>query len=173
MKGLDFMFVKPKIKNMKNSKFGKLALALIAIAMTAVFSSQAYAQGKLVTVKSSKGYDETVETIKKAVSGSGMMVLSEINHGKILSMTGLTVNSESLFIGNPNVGKDLFSDNPAVGLAVPIRLNVYEQNGATYVNYFTPSGELSSFKGAKIKMIGQELDKKMKMLTGMLAGGGM
>lgn len=158
---------------MKNSKFGKLAVALIAFAMTAVFASQAHAQGKLVTVKSSKGFDATIDIIKKAVSGSGMMVLSEINHGKILSMTGLTINAESLFIGNPNVGKELFDDNKAVGLAVPLRLNVYEGNGVTYVNYFTPSSELSVFKGAKVKMIGRQLDKKMKMLTGMVAGGGM
>ncbi|GAC1310245.1 MAG: hypothetical protein NVSMB24_27090 [Mucilaginibacter sp.] len=110
-----------------------------------------------------------MEAIKKSVAGSGMMVLNEINHGKILSMTGLSIKAESVFIGNPNVGKDAFSDNPAVGLAIPIRLNIYEESGATYVNYFTPSSELGAFKGAKLKMIGQEMDKKLKMLTGMLA----
>lgn len=83
-------------------------------------------------------------------------------------MTGLSINAESIFIGNPNVGKEAFSENMAVGLAIPIRLNVYEENGTTYVNYFTSSSELSAFKGAKVKMIGQEMDKKLKMLTGML-----
>jgi uncharacterized protein (DUF302 family) len=155
---------------MKNSGFKKWALMLMVLTMTAtLFTAQkAAAQAKLVTIKSAKGFDETVETIKKSVAGSGMMVLSEINHGKILSMTGLSIKAESIFIGNPNVGKDAFSDNPAVGLAIPIRLNIYEENGATYVNYFAPSSELNAFKGAKIKMIGQEMDKKLKMLTGML-----
>jgi uncharacterized protein (DUF302 family) len=156
---------------MKTLKLRKVATTLILASMTIfLFSFQgAYAQNKLVTVKSSKNYDATVEGIKKGVADAGMMVLAEINHGKILSMTGLSINAESLFIGNPNVGKEAFSENLAVGLAIPIRLNVYEEKGVTYINYFTPSSELGNFKGAKVKMIGEELDKKIAMLTGMFA----
>ena len=144
----------------------KMVVALFAVSL---FSFQpANAQSKLVTVKSSKSYDATVSNIKKGVAGAGMMVLAEINHGKILSMTGLSINAESLFIGNPTVGKEAFSDNMAVGLAIPLRVNVYEENGTTYINYFTPSGELGNFKGSKVKMIGQEMDKKIAMLTAMV-----
>lgn len=144
----------------------KTALTVIAMGL---FSFQQASAQKLVTVKSTKSYSTTVDGIKKGVSDAGMMVLAEINHGKILSMTGLSLNGEALFIGNPNVGKDAFTDNKAVGLAIPIRVNVYEENGTTYINYFTPSSELGNFKGAKVKMIGQEMDKKLAMLTGMFA----
>ena len=156
---------------MKKLNFKKRALTLM-IASIAIFSfasQSANAQSKLVTVKSMKSYDEIVAGIKKGVADAGMMVLAEINHGKILSMTGLSINSESLFIGNPNVGKDAFTDNKAVGLAIPIRVNVYEENGVAYINYFTPSSELVNFKGEKVKMIGETLDKKIAMLTGMFA----
>lgn len=142
----------------------KTVLAFIAFA---VLSFQEVNAQKLVTVKSTKSYDATVEGIKKSVADAGMMVLAEINHGKILSMTGLSLNAQSIFIGNPNVGKEAFTDNKAVGLAIPLRINVYEEDGTTYINYFTPSGELGNFKGDKVKMIGQELDKKIAMLTGM------
>lgn len=144
----------------------KVMIAFFAISL---FSFQQANAQKLVTVKSAKSFDETVSGIKKGVADAGMMVLAEINHGKILSITGLSLNAESLFIGNPNVGKDAFTDNKAVGLAIPIRVNVYEENGTTYINYFTPSSELGNFKGAKVKMIGQEMDKKVGMLTGMFA----
>ncbi len=143
----------------------KMAVALFAVSLFSF--QQANAQSNLVTVKSGKSYDATVSSIKKGVAGAGMMVLAEINHGKILSMTGLSINGESLFIGNPTVGKQAFSDNMAVGLAIPLRLNVYEENGTTYINYFTPSSELGNFKGDKVKMIGQEMDKKIAMLTAM------
>lgn len=145
----------------------KMVVALFAVSLFSF--QQANAQSNLVTVKSSKSYDATVSGIKKGVPGAGMMVLAEINHGKILSMTGLSINAESLFIGNPNVGKQAFSANMAVGLAIPLRVNVYEENGTTYINYFTPSSELGNFKGDKVKMIGQEMDKKIAMLTAMVA----
>ena len=156
---------------MKKLNFKKSALPLIIASMTILsFGFQdANAQSKLVTVKSMKSFEETVLGIKKGVADAGMMVLAEINHGKILSMTGLTINAESIFIGNPSVGKNAFTDNMAVGLAIPLRVNVYQEKGATYINYFTPSSELGYFKGDKVKMIGQELDKKIAMLTGMFA----
>jgi uncharacterized protein (DUF302 family) len=145
-----------------------LTTTMVAFILLTLFSfQQANAQNQLVTVKSAKSFDATIEGIKKAVAGSGMMVMSELNQGKMLSMTGLSIKAESLFIGNPNVGKEAFTDNPAVGLAIPVRLNVYEQNGATYINYITPSSDLGNFTGNRVKMIGQELDKKMAMLTGM------
>jgi uncharacterized protein (DUF302 family) len=150
----------------------KSAFALMTVfILTSLFSApdiQAQ-QSNLVTVKSVKNFNATVEGIKKGVADAGMMVLAEINHGKILSMTGLTINAESIFIGNPSVGKDAFSENAAVGLAIPLRLNVYEDKGVTYINYFTPSSELGYFNGEKVKMIGQELDKKIGMLTGMFS----
>lgn len=154
---------------MKRLNFKNVMKVMIAFFAISLFSFQQANAQKLVTVKSAKSFDETVSGIKKGVADAGMMVLAEINHGKILSITGLSLNAESLFIGNPNVGKDAFTDNKAVGLAIPIRVNVYEENGTTYINYFTPSSELGNFKGAKVKMIGQEMDKKVGMLTGMFA----
>ncbi len=156
---------------MKNLWTRKIALRSTIASLAILFLSfqAANAQGKLVTVKSTKSFEATVDGIKKGVADAGMMVISEINHGKILSMTGLSINAESIFIGNPNVGKEAFLDNPAVGLAIPIRVNVYEQNGTTYINYYTPSSDLGNFKGDKVKMISQQLDKKIEMLTGMFS----
>jgi uncharacterized protein (DUF302 family) len=156
---------------MKKIKTVKIRPALLIASLLIFLSgfSKVNAQSKLVTVKSSRNFETTVDGIKKSVADAGMMVIAEINHGKILSMTGLTINAESLFIGNPNVGKQIFSDNAAVGLAIPIRVNVYEDKGVTYINYFTPSSELGYFKGDKVHAISQELDKKIEMLTGMFA----
>ncbi len=149
-----------------------MVLALMMVFMvTSVFGATKTRaqQTKLITVKSTKSFNATVEGIKKGVANAGMMVLAEIDQDKILSMTGLTINAKSLFIGNPTVGKTAFSDNPAVGLAIPIRINVYEKHGVTYINYFEPSSQLGFFKGEKVKMIGQKMDKKVAMLTGMFS----
>lgn len=154
---------------MKNFKMITSGLMIAFMSIFLFGYQSASAQGNLVTVKSAKSFEATISAIKKGVADADMMVISEINHGKILSMTGLSINAQSLFIGNPNVGKDAFTDNMAVGLCIPIRVNVYEEKGVTYINYFPPSSELSSFKGEKVKMIGQEMDKKVSMLTSMVA----
>jgi len=134
------------------------------------FSNNLNAQTiKPVTVQSSKDFNGTISTIKKAVSDGGLMVLSELNQGKILSMTGLNVNAHSFFIGNPTVGKDAFSADPSVGLVIPVRVNVYEENGNVFVNYFKPSDLFASFENKKVKMIGQKLDGKLDMMMKMLS----
>jgi len=124
----------------------------------------------VVTIQSKASFDKTVESLRKMVSQNHMMVLSEINQGKILSMTGLKLKGISLFVGNPAIGKKLFTANKGVGVAVPIRVNVFEDNnGKTYVNYVKPSSQLASFDNKQINMIAKKLDKKLEMLTSMLS----
>lgn len=147
-----------------------MLFATILMLGMAGFTNSVNAQTiKPVTVKSSKNFDGTIDAIKKAVSGGGMMVLSELNQGKVLTMTGLHINAHSFFIGNPTVGKMAFSADPSVGLVIPVRVNVYEQNGATYVNYFKPSELFSSFDNAKVKMLGEKLDGKLEMMMKMIS----
>lgn len=127
-------------------------------------------ESNITTVQSKQSFKNTVKEVRKLVAKNGMMVLAELNQGKILSMTGLSVKAISLFVGNPQVGKKLFTQDHAVGIAVPVRLNIYEgTDGKTYVNYFKPSEQFASFKNKKIQMIAKMLDKKMAMLTGMLS----
>lgn len=155
---------------MKKSK-SRLSTLFVAVLVAGLlsFSTNIQAQSvKPVTVQSSKNFEQTINAIKKAVSGGGMMVMSQLDQGKILSMTGLSVKSHSFFIGNPNVGNKAFSADPAAGLVIPVRVNVYEENGKTYVSYFKPSDLFGSFKNAKVKMIGQMLDKKLGMMLKMV-----
>ena len=157
---------------MKTQKLKLSAILLATVLFTAIlgFTNNVNAQSvKPITVKSSKNFDGTLAAIKKAVSGGGMMVLSELNQGKVLSMTGLSINAHSFFVGNPTVGKEAFSSDPSVGLVIPVRINVYEQNGATYVNYFKPSDLFASFNNPKVKMIGEKLDGKLAMMMKMIS----
>lgn len=97
-----------------------------------------------------------------------MLVLSEINQGKIMTnMTGI-LKAISLFVGNPNVGKKPSIENSGVCIVLPVRVNVFEQDGSTYVNYFKPSEQLKSFHDKKLVITGQMLDKKLAKTTGML-----
>ncbi len=154
----------------KKSLFSKILFSALFMAVMFGFTQSANAQSvEPVTVQSKMDFNGTVDAIKKAVSGGGMMVLAELNQGKILSMTGLQVNGHSFFVGNPNVGKEAFSADPSVGLVIPVRINVYEKDGNTYVNYFKPSDLFASFNNKKVKMIGEKLDGKLGMMMKMIS----
>jgi len=150
-----------------------LAVIFSVILFVATFnrSGETFAEGtNPVTVQSKQSFNNTVSEIRKLVKQNGMMVLSEVNQGKILSMTGLSLNAVSLFVGNPQIGNKLFSADHGVGLAVPVRLNVYEgTDGKTYVSYVKPSDQLAAFKNGNIQKIAQKLDQKLAMLTGMIS----
>lgn len=156
---------------MKSFNKFRMFFAILALAGLINTSQTLLAQNTgVVTVQSKDSFDNTVESLRKMVAQNDMMVLAEINHGKILSMTGLKLNSIALFVGNPTVGNKLFSANKGVGIAVPIRVNVYEDNdGKTFVNYVKPSSQLASLDNEQINKIAKMLDEKLQALTSMLA----
>jgi uncharacterized protein (DUF302 family) len=150
------------------AKIGLMAMILLAVSAQ---SSQLFAQdNSLRVVQSKAAFDQTVKNLRQLVSKNGMMVLSELNQGNVLSMTGLKLNAVSLFVGNPNIGKNLFTADRGVGIVVPVRVNVYENtNGKTYVSYFKPSAQLAGFNNENIRKIAKMLDEKLAKLTDMLS----
>jgi len=122
-----------------------------------------------VAVKTRGSVDQTVAALKKMVADNGMMVIGEIHQGKMLEVTGLRTKSETIFVGNPNVGKQLFSLESGVGLIVPIRINIYQDGrGQTYVRYIPPSQQLGGFGNPKVTKIAKMLDAKLHNMSAML-----
>lgn len=158
---------------MKKLNLSLFVAMLLGLLFTGSFdpSTQLFAQTKgIVTVQSKSPYNETVEKIKKLATENGMMVLGEIDHTKILNSFGLSINGISLFLGNPAIGRQLFTYDRSVGISVPFRLNIYEDtDGNAFVNYLKPSVALSFYKDDKIRKAGAMLDKKFELLTAMIA----
>lgn len=126
--------------------------------------------GSRVAVESGKSFDDVAKSIEKLVARNGMMVMAEVNQGKMLSMAGLKLNARLFLIGNPNVGKQVFQENHGAGLYVPLRIFVYEdKDGKTYVSYDRPSTLLGQFDNEKVAMVGKMLDEKIEGLANMAA----
>lgn len=113
---------------------------------------------------------DALASLKKDVASNGMMVMGELHQGKVLAMTGLTVESETIFVGNPTVGKKLFSAEPGAGLVVPVRVNLYKDaQGHTVVSYIPPTEQLNAFHDPKVTMVAKMLDEKLHKMVQMLA----
>ncbi len=147
-------------------KMTMLALA-VTFALAAPVASRA---AELVSQTEVPGsVSETLDGIKKMVAHNGMMVMGELHQGKVLAMTGLKTESESIFVGNPTMGKKLFSAEPGAGIVVPVRINVYRNaDGKTVVSYIPPSRLLGDFNNPKLVKLAGMLDKKLAGMTSML-----
>jgi len=126
--------------------------------------------GDRVTVASDKSFEQVTSAVKSLVAKNGMMVMAEVNQGKMLSMTGLSLKATLFVVGNPTVGKQLFEQDHGVGLYVPLRVFVYaDASGKTFVSYDRPSALLGQFQNEKIGMVAQMLDQKLDGLANMAA----
>lgn len=123
-----------------------------------------------ITTASNKPFEQTADAIKQLVAKNGMMVMAEVDQGKMLSMAGLSLKATLYLVGNPNVGKQLFEQNHGVGLYVPLRVFVYsEEKGKTFITYDKPSSLLSQYRNDKIAMVAKMLDQKLHDLVMMAA----
>ncbi|MGI8958308.1 MAG: DUF302 domain-containing protein [Bryobacteraceae bacterium] len=150
----------------------KLCLGLLLdIAASGLVSAQENSfSGQRVVLDSNKSFEQVSDSVKSLVAKNGMMVMADVDQGKMLSMTGLSVKATLFLIGNPNVGKQLFEQDRAVGLYVPLRLFVFtDAQGKTHIAYDKPSTELSQFSNDKVSMVGKMLDQKLEGLTSMAA----
>src|SRR5574340_605052 len=108
--------------------FRKIILAAIVSVASVGLSfagSNSSFNGDRVTVSSDKSFEDVTSAVKSLVAKNGMMVMAEVNQGKMLSMTGLSLKATLFIVGNPTVGKQLFEQDHGVGLYVPLRLFVY------------------------------------------------
>jgi uncharacterized protein (DUF302 family) len=153
----------------KNAVVVALVVLVAGALAVAPVASAGQPAGPGVQVVANGSVDEVVDQLKKMVADGGMMVMGELHQGKVLSMTGLEVQSETLFVGNPTVGKELFSAQPGAGLVVPVRVNVYgDARGQTVVSYVPPSQQLSGFGDESVDKVARMLDDKLAELVGMI-----
>jgi uncharacterized protein (DUF302 family) len=149
-------------------KFSRVLTMLLAITVIAAVASPAMAQDARVTVPSQKSFDQTISQLKSNVSQGGMMIMATVDQGNMLSMTGLKLRATLFLVGNPNVGKMLFSQDHAVGLYVPLRVFVFEgADGKTYLSYDKPSALLGQFNNGEISKTAGMLDQKLDGLAQM------
>jgi len=154
---------------MKMLSYARRAVMLAAL-FTGLTATSALAQEARVSIPSNKSFEQTVDAFKMAVSKGGMMVMSTVDQGNMLKMTGLEMKGTLFLVGNPNVGKQVFEHNPAAGLYLPLRVYIYlGSDGKAYLSYDKPSVVLKPFNNSSIDETATMLDQKLDKLTHMVA----
>ncbi|MCA9729017.1 MAG: DUF302 domain-containing protein, partial [Candidatus Eisenbacteria bacterium] len=113
--------------------------------------------------------EDVLARLRQVVESNGLRVMGELHQGKALASAGLVIQSETLFVGNPEVGKRLFEIEPGAGVALPMRMNVFtDASGQTIVAYVPPSQDLAGFHNAALDQAAARLDAKLASIVSAL-----
>jgi uncharacterized protein (DUF302 family) len=94
----------------------------------------------LVTLPSAYGATETVERLKSLLSQKKIQVFADIDHAAGAQKVGLPLRPTHLLIfGNPQVGTPLMQSQQTIGLDLPLRVLVWEDEaGKVWLTYHRP-----------------------------------
>ena len=101
-------------------------------------SSTENIKNHLISKKSTHNADTTFARLKEIVASKGLTIMAEVPHDKAAASVDLDLRPTRLLVfGNPKVGTLLMQSDQKIGLDLPLKILVYEdENGAVYVSYF-------------------------------------
>lgn len=142
----------------------KIILVLVS---TLVFTGSAFAQGGLVTIKSSHDVATTVSRLESALQEKGITVFARIDHAQGAQRIGRILKPTVLMIfGNPAMGTPLIERSRSIGIDLPLKALIWEDHtGEVWFTYNNPD-YLARRHG--ITEMG-ELIQKMEMALSNLA----
>ena len=130
-----------------------LAMAILTLAMAAMIVASAPGQAhgfsdrEFVVMESPADVATTTRALVAAIEGAGATVFAVIDHGAGAASVGQALNGAQVVIfGNPALGTQVMQDDLLTGLALPLRVLVYEgDDGITRLAHEDPSAFLGGF----------------------------
>jgi uncharacterized protein (DUF302 family) len=91
----------------------------------------------LTTIRSSFGPKETIDRLESEVKSKGLTVFAHIDHAAGAAQVGLPLRPTDLLIfGNAKGGTPLMQANQEIGIDLPLKILVWQdQMGTTWLSY--------------------------------------
>ncbi len=84
--------------------------------------------------KSAFSFDETCNRIYEFLKSRNVAVFTTVDHHENAVKVGLNLRPEKVIMfGSPLVGTHLIEENPDIGLELPSKVLVYQENNLVYV----------------------------------------
>ncbi|CAN5404451.1 hypothetical protein BH20ACI1_BH20ACI1_18880 [soil metagenome] len=94
-----------------------------------------------IKIKSENSFDETYAALKKAIElQEPLTIIAELDHSANAKKAGMELRpTKVIMFGNPKLGTPLMKSNQAIGVDLPQKMLVYEdEKGDVYVVYNDP-----------------------------------
>ncbi len=122
---------------------------------------------KHIKVKSENSFDDTYAALKKIIeSKEPLSIVAELDHSANAKKAGTELRpTKIIMFGNPKLGTPLMKENQAIGVDLPQKMLVYEdEKGDVYVVYNDPK---SLAENHGIKGQDETLNKISEALKGL------
>lgn len=124
----------------------------------------AVGQDGLVRVKSAYSLDETIARLEKDIADKKLMFFGLIDQTRLAADAGITLRPSSLLVfGNPALGSQFMTSNPAAGIDWPVRLLVFEDEHGDVWAAYTDFGYIAHRHGIT------DRDAQFKMASEVIA----
>ncbi|AXT61022.1 DUF302 domain-containing protein [Aquimarina sp. AD10] len=95
----------------------------------------------IVTKTSSKSFEETYNTLVEVITNNpNLKIIAELNHQANAASVGLELNpTRIIMFGNPKLGTPLMQNAQSIGLDLPQKILVWQDNDVVKVSYNDPT----------------------------------
>jgi uncharacterized protein (DUF302 family) len=111
-------------------------------------------------------FTKTVALLRAAIAASGATLFAELDQSAAAASVGLVLRPTTLLLfGNPKAGTLLMEAFPAIALELPLKLAIWETDGAVSVAY-TPARSVGAAYGVTGKdSILQAMDSALSAIS--------
>ncbi len=118
-------------------------------------------------------WEEAHQIIEQQLGTSGFTILSKIEPGALLRLSGKPTRATQYAIGNPLLAIQMIEHAPEAALYAPLRLVVYENRaGKAVVAYERFTSQLAQYPNPEIAPVAQLVEQKLEELVAEATGGG-
>src|SRR6266496_3982603 len=118
-------------------------------------------------------WEQVVQIVEQQLGTSGFTILSKIEPGALLTLSGKPTRATQYAIGNPLLAIQMIEHAPEAALYAPLRLVVYENRaGNAVVAYERFTSQLAQYPHPEIAPVAQLVEQKLEELVAKASGGG-
>ena len=120
----------------------------------------------LITIRSNNSVKATIDRLEARLKAGGVTVFARIDHAAGAASAGMPLRpTELLIFGNPKAGTPLMQANQTIGIDLPLKILVWEDDsGGVWITYNDPAWlakrhNLGGNAAAAVKAMGDALTK--------------
>ncbi len=118
-------------------------------------------------------WEQAVQLVEQQLGTSGFTILSKIEPGALLTLSGKPTRAAQYAIGNPLLAIQMIEHAPEVAFYAPLRLVVYENRaGQAVVAYERFTSQLAQYANPEIAPVAQLVEQKLEALVAQATGAG-